>query len=96
MGNTAATEPADGRLDDLAFPLLVAEYSSLRTEIVAHLTLQERLTSGGLIALAALAAIAAKDPSMAIVLLFYPVLSLALAVGWRFHRDRTMQIADLY
>jgi hypothetical protein len=76
-------------------PLMVAEYTTLREEIVKRIEIQHQLLSLTLLAAGALLGLGAQSalPSSGVTLQIYPILALFLAVAWAHNGARVVTIS---
>jgi hypothetical protein len=72
---------------------LLAQYTSLREEVLKRIEVQHQLVLGALLALGTMLTVSTQSSSSS-SLLFYPYLSLFLALAWSQNDTRNRQIAE--
>lgn len=81
-------------IDAVTIPLIVAEYSSMREEIIKRLELEAQLVNLTLIVVGAFFSLGIQSSKLAVILLVYPLIAMFLASGWAYNDRRIRQIAD--
>jgi putative flippase GtrA len=74
--------------------LIVAEYRSLRSEVIARIGIGQNLVSLTLVVTGVFLSTGLQPKISASVLLIYPIIAFFLATGWTFNDARTGQIAN--
>jgi hypothetical protein len=94
MQPSNAAEPSSETLDLEPTPLVAAEYSALRAEILQRMQTEAQLTTFALVALGTLLAAGVQFKNADLILV-YPFVALALAIAWA-AEDRGIQYVGLY
>jgi len=94
MQPSDATNSSSETLDLEPTPLVVAEYSALREEILQRMRTEAQLTTFALVALGTLLAAGVQFKNADLILV-YPFVALALAIAWA-AEDRGIQFVGLY
>ena len=76
-----------------ALPLIVAEYTSLRSDILKLIELEQQLASGTILALGVFLTVGMQADKPVSILLLYPMIAAFLAAGWMHKDTRIRQIA---
>ncbi len=81
-------------IDATTISLIVAEYSSLREEVIKRLELEVQLVNLTLIVAGAFLSLGIQSSKFAAILFVYPLIAMFLAAGWVYNDRRVRQISN--